>query len=326
MAPNSGVHRRIGPGRDTKWLLVLVRRLVRPPREDGLSAPLDRAASLLRVHWKPRGRVRPRRKLKANSVADEAQTFFLKFAAQIRCRLCKDSALVCAHTRWGGGRRGHRAAEPGPRQSGREGASPSLLLANSSAPSVKIVSKVLRTPRMCLWGLHQGGGSFVKAEESYVQKHPPNGAQESLGAESLSEGRMARKSPGEPPAQSSPLTSIPRVNNHPRPALQTSPRRGARRSADEAQTQSRHSRPLLRPLSLSPKTGLRGGEKTSVVSAPTGCPDHHRLPPNSSDRALPLGSGSPGGLARAQSARAGWRGGGCGRSLRRACRPAGRGG
>lgn len=178
---------------------MLVRQLVRPPREDGLLAPLGRAAPLLPVRWKPPGRVRPRRKLKANSVADEAQTFFLKFAAQIRCRLCKDSALVCAHTRWGGGRRGHRAAEPGPRQNGREGASPSLLLANSSAPSVKIVSKVLRTPRMCLWGLHHGGGSFVKAAESYVQKHPPSGAQESLGAESFPEGGMARNPSGEPP-------------------------------------------------------------------------------------------------------------------------------
>lgn len=152
---------------------MLVRLQVWPPRETGLSAPLGLAAPQVpsspyfcRCFGNQPGQVRPRRKLKANFAADEALTFFdAKFAAKIQWRHWKDSAPVCESERWGGGRREYRAAEPGQRRNAREGASPSLFLANFSTQSVKIISKVLRTPRMYLWVLHQGGGGFVKVAD-----------------------------------------------------------------------------------------------------------------------------------------------------------------
>lgn len=274
------------------------------------------------------GRVRPRRKLKANFAAGEALTFFdAKFAAKIQWRHWKDSALVCQRERWGDGRKEYRAAEPGQRRNAREGTSPSLFLANFSASSVKIISKVLRTPRMYLWVLHQGGGGFVKvADRALPGSGRPAESKKDLGRDLLPRGGMVRNPPGEPPVQSSLFTSKPRVNNL--LPLHCKLPGAAPGSAGEAGTQSRPSRPPLRRLSPSPKTDLRRSERTSVIPAPMGCPDHHRLPPYSPERVLPPGSSSLGGLARAQSARAGWRGvgGGGRRSLRGACRRAGHGG
>lgn len=176
-------------------------------------------------------------------------------------------------------------------------------------------------------GIAPGWRGLCKScRQSSARKRPPSGVQKRLGRDLLPRGGMVRNRPGEPPVQSSLFTSKPRVNNL--LPLHCKLPGAARGSAGEAGTQSRPSRPPLRRLSPSPKTDLRRSERTSVIPAPMGCPDHHRLPPYSPERVLPPGSSSLGGLARAQSARAGWRGvgGGGRRSLRGACRRAGHGG
>lgn len=130
--------------------------------------------------------------------------FLRRKFAEIWWQLCEDSVLLCTRARWGFRRRGHRAAEPGPRRNARKGASPSLYLANSSAPVRKIVSRVQQTPRMYLWGVAPGRNWLCKScIKSFAQKRPSSRAQESQGPSQLPRGGMARHWLGEPPLLSS---------------------------------------------------------------------------------------------------------------------------
>ena len=133
---------------------------------------------------------------------------------------------VCARARerarakWGGGRRGYRVAEFGPRQNEREGIFPSLFLANSSAPARKNSFQGATDAQDVLWRLHQRGGGFVKvAERALLRSFRSPG----LGKAWDPLASLGRKELlGDPPALCSPLTSKPHVNNLPLPALQTS--------------------------------------------------------------------------------------------------------
>lgn len=111
------------------------------------------------------GRVRPRRKLKANSAANEAQTFFdatlpQGFGGDLgrRAGLCACKVGVVGEESLG---RPSLALDETPGK-----APPLPYFSPTPRPqSVKIVSNVWRTPRMCLWGSHQREGSFVKVVE-----------------------------------------------------------------------------------------------------------------------------------------------------------------
>lgn len=173
------------------------------------------------------GRVRPRRKLKANSAANEAQTFF---DATLPQRFGGDlgrSASVCARKvgRWA---KKAWAADPGPRRKAREGASPSLFLANSSAPVRKNSFQCVADSQDVFVGIAPGRRKRCKScRKSFAQKRPPGRVQESWEPARHSRGGMPRNRLGESPAQSSPLTSNPRVNNLPQSALETHKRSAA---------------------------------------------------------------------------------------------------
>lgn len=138
---------------------------------------------------------------------------------------------------------------------------------------------------------------------------------------------MPRNRLGETPAQSSPLTSNSRINNLRQSALETH-KRGAgvgwrgwdAEPARKAASRRAQSQPLREAC-----TEVRERVCFQLL---LGCVDHHRRTPNSLELALPpLGAADLGGwLGRKVRARAGaGMGGGC-RSLRGACRRAGRGG
>ncbi|KAB0397430.1 hypothetical protein E2I00_011152, partial [Balaenoptera physalus] len=165
----------------------------------------------------PPGRVRPGRKLKANSTADEARTFY---EASLQQRF-GGTFQRTARAKWGGGRRGHRVSELGPRRNAREGTSPSLFLANFSASVRK--------------------NSFQAGlKKAWDQLALP---------------RAEGAPPGEPPAQPSSLTSKPHVNNLPLPALQTSPRGAALGGRGPDAEPARKA--ACRPAQPSLDTGLR---------------------------------------------------------------------
>lgn len=193
--------------------------------------------------------------------------------------------------------------------------------------SVKIVSNVWRTPRMCLWGSHQGEGSFVKVEERALPRSVrPAGLKKAEDQLASPGGGMPRNRLGETPAQFSPLTSNSRVNNLPQSALETHKRGAAVGWRGRDAELARKAAPWR--AVPAPKRSLHRGERTSVLSAPAGLP--RPSPPTSQlpgAGASPLGAAVLGRwLGRKVRARAGAGvGGGC-RSLLRACRRAGRGG
>lgn len=147
--------------------------------------------------------------------------------------------------------------------------------------SVKIVSKVPRTPRMWLWESHQGGGGFVKvAEKALPRSVRPAGLKKAWDQLALP---RAEEPPGEPPAQTSPLTSKPHVNNLPLPAPQTSPRGAALGGRGPDAEPARKA--ACRPTQPSLDTGLHGCERMSVVPAPTWLP--RPSPPASQSKSSP---------------------------------------
>lgn len=182
----------------------------------------------------------------------------------------------------GGGRRRLVEAEPGPRRNAREGASPSLFLANSSVPVRKNSFQCVADAQDVFVGIAPGRRKLCKScRKSFAQKRPLSRAQESWGPARLPRGGMPRNRLGEPPAQSPPLPSNPRVNNLPQSALETH-KRGAAvgwrgRDAEPALARSA---PALREAS----TEVRGRVWFQLL---LGCLDHHRRPPNSLEWALP---------------------------------------
>lgn len=263
--------------------------------------------------------------MKANSTADGARSFFKaslqqrfggRFETTARFRGVSERKVGRWAKRVPGGRAWSAVK--------REGRRLPFLISRQllgPCPVKKIVSKVPRTPRMRLWESHQGGGDFAKVAESLVHKRPPSRAQESLGPSRLLPGRMSR--PGESPARRFPLTSKPHVNNLPLPALQTSPRAAAVGGRGPDAEPARKAARL--PAHPSLEIGLRGDERMSVVLSPTGLPTWLPRPSpwTSQSSASPGERWSWGADEGANWARGG-RGGR--RSLRRACRPAGRGG
>lgn len=129
---------------------------------------------------------------------------------------------------------------------------------------------------------------------------------------------------GESPAQRFPLTSKPHVNNLLLPALPTSPRTAAVGGRGPDAESARKA--ALLPAHPSLEIGLRVDERMSVVLSPTGLPTclPRPSPWTSQSSASPGERWSWGADEGANCARGGREGGR--RSLRGACRPAGRGG
>lgn len=129
---------------------------------------------------------------------------------------------------------------------------------------------------------------------------------------------------GESPAQRFPLTSKPHVNNLLLPALPTSPRTAAVGGRGPDAEPARKAARL--PAHPSLEIGLRVDERMSVVLSPTGLPTCLPRPsPWTSQSSASPGERWSWGADEGENCARGGREGGR-RSLRGACRPAGRGG